>query len=338
MTEQEREKFRLAAFSTESGYFYLHLLSCKKTEMWAPATRNSKKGNYHGMATPQDRRKNKLASTYFVQDQRSKQELTRLTIQDCMVTAAMGGVLPEQTDPASFHRVLDVACGPGGWAIDAAQAYPEMSLVGIDISDHMIKYACEQAEVHHVTDQVEFRVMDTLRPLAFPDASFDLVNLRFGISFVRTWDWPKLLGELLRVTHPGGCVRLTDQNVLHQNNSPALTRLFEIGVCTLFNAGHLFAPGDTGLTAYLAPLLKQWGCQQVQTKTFALAFQAGTVEGQAYYEDMMRLFSVGLPFAQKWGCASGDYDVIYQQALNEMQQSDFHSTWNLLTVRGYVPG
>ncbi len=40
------------------------------------------------------------------------------------------------------------------------------------------------------------------------------------------------------------------------------------------------------------------------------------------------------PFLQKWGCLSQDYDAICRQALEEMQQSDFHVIWNLLTVWG----
>lgn len=31
---------------------------------------------------------------------------------------------------------------------------------------------------------------------------------------------------------------------------------------------------------------------------------------------------------------SKDYDAIYQQALKEMQQSDFYVTWNFLTAWG----
>src|SRR4051794_22352854 len=82
------------------------------------------------MATPFDPRVNDNPSTYFVQDRKNKKELTRLVIQDQMVTAEMGGVLPEQADPAVFGRVLDVACGIGNWIIEAAKTYPTMSLVG----------------------------------------------------------------------------------------------------------------------------------------------------------------------------------------------------------------
>jgi ubiquinone/menaquinone biosynthesis C-methylase UbiE len=104
--------------------------------------------------------------------------------------------------------VLDVGCGTGNWLIEAAKAYPTMSLlIGIDISAKMVKYACEQAEEQQVNDRVEFHTMDALRLLEFPDKYFDLVNLRLGVSYLRTWDWPKLLQELQRVTRSGGVIR-----------------------------------------------------------------------------------------------------------------------------------
>ncbi|GAC1642699.1 MAG: 27-O-demethylrifamycin SV methyltransferase [Ktedonobacteraceae bacterium] len=284
------------------------------------------------MSSEYESRKKERPSTYFVQDRQNKEELVRVKHQDQMITASMGGVLPEQADPARFRRILDVGCGTGGWIIDAAMAYPHMSLVGIDISSRMVDYARIEAETQHVNDRVEFHVMDALKELSFPDASFDLVNLRLGVSYLRTWDWPRVLGELRRLISPGGVVRLTDNDIIHRSNSPALLKLDEIATCALFRAGHLFVEEGTGLTAHLARLLKQYVGNQVQTRTYALQFQAGTPEGQAYYEDMARVFKTTLPFIQKWGCAPGDYDAIYQQALKEMQKSDFHVTWNYLTA------
>ncbi|MBO0784016.1 MAG: class I SAM-dependent methyltransferase, partial [Ktedonobacteraceae bacterium] len=200
-------------------------------------------------------------STYVVQDRENQKEFQRLTIQDQMVTKGMGGVLPEQPDPTVFRRVLDVACGTGGWAIEAARTYLAMSVVGIDISQRMIAYAREQAVAQQVSDRVEFHVMDALRILEFPDRFFDLVNLRFGVSFMRTWDWPKMLSELLRVTRPGGVIRITDGEIVHVTNSPAFKRFFEeILQRALYRAGHLFADESDGLNDHLARLLTQHGC------------------------------------------------------------------------------
>ncbi|HWS84742.1 MAG TPA: methyltransferase domain-containing protein [Ktedonobacteraceae bacterium] len=266
------------------------------------------------MPTPLDPRVNDNPSTYFVQDRKNKKELTRLKVQDQMITAVMGGALPEQPDPAVFGRVLDVGCGAGGWIIEAAQA-----------------------KAHHVDDRVEFHTMDVLRTLDFPAASFDLVNLRFGVSFVRTWDWPKMLGELLRVTRPGGVIRVTEGEIGSQSNSPALTQLFEMEQCALFRSGHLFTQENTGLIDHLARLLDQYGCDQVQTKTYAIEYRAGTPEGEAFYENLMLLFQTVRPFIQKWGCVAKDYEAIYQQALQEMRQPDFLAIGTILTAWGSKP-
>jgi ubiquinone/menaquinone biosynthesis C-methylase UbiE len=277
------------------------------------------------------------ASTYFVQDRKNEKELTRLAIQDQMITTAMGGVLAEQPDPTIFRRVLHVACGTGGWTIEAAKMYPEMSLVGIDISQRMIKYARTQANTNQVNDRVEFCVMDALHPLEFPTNSFDLVNLRLGISFVRTWDWPKLITELLRVARPGGVVRITDSETIYQSNSPALTQLFEMAQCALYRAGNLFTQDTTGLTSHLVRLLDQCGCKQIQTKTHTLEYRAGTPEGEVYCEDLKLYFQTIYPFIQKWGCASRDYEAIYRRMLREIRQPDFLGSGRLLTAWGYKP-
>src|SRR5712691_9601457 len=104
------------------------------------ATRSRNKGEErreserNAMPTPTDPRE-EYASTYIVQDRSNQEEMTRLQIQDQMVTTGMGGVLPEQSDPTVFQRVLDVGCGTGGWLIQAAQTYPSMTkLLGVDIS------------------------------------------------------------------------------------------------------------------------------------------------------------------------------------------------------------
>lgn len=281
--------------------------------------------------------KQEHSSTYFVQDRQNEREMQRLLLQDRMITDAFGGVWPEQTDPARLRRVLDVGCGPGGWALDVAQAYPAVQVEGIDISQRMVAYAREQAVARQVADRVAFHVMDALRMLEFPNAFFDLVNLRFAISFMRTWDWQKLLSEFRRVVAPGGIVRLTDNNIVHESNSPALTRLQEIGMQTLFRAGNLFSEDGAGLVAHLPRLLELHGWRDVQTQAHVLSFRAGTPEGQAYYEDMAHVFQTTLPFIRKWGCAPADYDAIYQQALQEMRQSDFRVSWHYLTAWGRRP-
>jgi ubiquinone/menaquinone biosynthesis C-methylase UbiE len=273
-------------------------------------------------------------STYFVQDRFNVEELQRLQLQDHLLTAAMGGVLPEQPDASRFKHVLDVACGPSGWLIEFAQASPDCEiLVGVDISQRMIEYAREQA-YHAQQDYIEFQVMDALRMLAFPNAFFHLVNLRCASSFVRIWDWPKLLEEMRRVCRPNGVIRLTEPAILTQSSSPALLRLNALLQHAFFRAGYYVEDAPTGVTAHLSRLLKQYGGRhiQVQERPYSLLFQAGTPQGQAFIDDLVHAFRVLRPFLAKWITLPADYDTLYQQALAEMQQPDFSATAELLTA------
>ncbi len=274
-------------------------------------------------------------STYWVQDRSNEEELTRLRLQDQMLTADMGGVLPEQQNSAAFQRVLDVGCGTGGWLIEAAKTYPSMSLlVGVDVSSRMIEYARMQAETQQISNRVQFRTMDALRMLEFPDGSFDLVNQRFASSFLRIWDWPKLLKECRRVSKIGGVIRLTEFDIISDSNSPAHKRLLELVLEALYQAGHLFAPKHDSVTSQLARLLQQAGLQNVQTQAHFLQYRAGTLQGQLFYEDTKHLLRTIEPFLRKWTQVPKDYNVIYQQMLNEMQQPDFVATFPVLTAWG----
>ncbi|MBA2679716.1 MAG: class I SAM-dependent methyltransferase [Ktedonobacteraceae bacterium] len=276
-------------------------------------------------------------STYFVQDRSSKAERDRVTIQDQMLTHSMGGVLPEQPDPALFHHILDVGCGTGSWLIDAAKAYPDMTtLVGADISISMVEYARKLAQEQGVSDRVEFSVMDALRKLEFPKGSFDLVNQRMGVGYLRTWDWPNLLQEYRRVTRSGGVIRITEGEIIANTNSPAVNKLSEISCDALFHAGHLFENECPGITHKLGELLHQQGLQNVQTRRVLIDHtEPGMMDMEK--ENIKLIFRTMLPFLQKWSRVPKDYDQLYQQALQEMDRPDFTSIWEMATAWGTNP-
>jgi ubiquinone/menaquinone biosynthesis C-methylase UbiE len=273
-------------------------------------------------------------STYFVQDRSSKEELQRLQIQDHLLTTTMGGVLPEQPDTIQFKRVLDIGCGPGGWLIDMAREYPDCEvLIGVDASKQIVEYARKQA-YDAQQDHIEFHVMDALRMLEFPDAFFDLVNLRCGSSYVRIWDWPKLLEEMRRVCRSGGLLRLTEPEMVTESSSTALPLFCMHIQQAMYKAGHLFENAPNGITAHLPRLLHQHGGMriQVQTRAYSLVFRAGTPEGQAFAQDVIHGVRTLKEFVTKWCGPSPDYDTLSEQVLQDLEQPDFSATWKLLTA------
>lgn len=277
-------------------------------------------------------------STYFVQDRSNENELARLQIQDHIVTASMGGVLPEQSDATLLRRVLDVGCGTGGWLIETAKTTPDISLlVGVDVSNRMLEYARRQAEAEQVSDRVEFHVMDALRMLEFPTGYFDLVNQRFGGSYLRTWDWRKLLQEYQRVVRPGGVVRITEGELAAESTSAALSHLSELIRQAFYQAGHLFTPTSDGITSQLTSLLRQHGLQQVQVRAYELEWRSDTPEGQRLFEDLKVGTRIIEPFLRKWTRVPDDYNDLCQQMLNDMEQPDCVITGKILTAWGNAP-
>ena len=159
-------------------------------------------------------------NSYFT-DPESGAEMARVMDQDHLFTKAMGGLFSERSSLAGIRRILDIGCGPGGWALDIALTYPEIEVVGIDISEQAIDYARTQARVRGL-ENVTFLTMDATKPLDFPATSFDLVNAR-TIGFLPTGVWPNLMRECMRMLRSGGVIRLTESEWSF-STSPALER------------------------------------------------------------------------------------------------------------------
>jgi len=286
------------------------------------------------MSTPQ-KPQQEHPSTYAVQDY-YEEELKRLRMQDEAVTFTMGGLLPEQEHPEHLRSVLDVACGNGGWLIGMAKSYPDIvQLIGGDINNHMLNSGREQASKEQVEKRVEFHQMDALRMLEFPTDYFDLVNQRFGMSYLRTWDWPKLLQEFQRVTRPGGVIRITESDYPVSSDSPAVLRLFQLLTQASYQSGHLFAPEKHGVSDEITRLLHQYGAiEDVQTRVYTIEHRAGTPAGQFFAEDIKHVFRVSLPYLQKWTRVPDDYEEIYQQMLSETQEPGCVTTIQVVTAWG----
>jgi ubiquinone/menaquinone biosynthesis C-methylase UbiE len=286
------------------------------------------------MSTPE---KPEKPSTYIVQDRSNQEEMRRVAFQDQFLTAQMGGVLPEQPDPTRFQSVLDVGCGTGKWLIELAQTVPTATrLVGVDVSHTFVEYARSQAEAAGVSDRVTFHTMDALLILDFRNQSFDLVNHRSGSSWLRTWDWPKLLSEYRRICRRNGIVRITEAEMSGPSTSPAHMRLAGLLIQAMYQSGHLFTPTSEGLINELEHLLAQHGLRELQTRSCHLELRSGAPEAQAVFEATRMVYRTALPFLRKWTKLPDDYEEIYQQMLIETGQPDFVGGGKLLTVWGKV--
>ena len=275
---------------------------------------------------------------YFI-DAESATEMARLINQDRLFTENMGGLFPERNDVYNMHDILDIACGPGGWVIDVATAFPEIRAVGIDISNTMIEYARARAWSKGINNAT-FLVMDALGPLEFADDSFDMVNARSIFGFMPTTAWPGLIQECMRVTRPGGIIRLTEFDTYGTTNSPAVEKINEVGLRAFKLAGRSFSPDgrSLGITPMLRRFLRDAGCINIQGKAHAFDFSMGTEAHEAMYNNSQVVFKLSQPFMVKMKVATQEeLNMLYWQALGEMMSEDFCGVWYYLSVWGEKP-
>ncbi len=101
--------------------------------------------------------------------------------------------------PLPGERILDLGCGTGNFSLKLAAAGAVVT--GVDLSEEMLRVAEKRANQ-------EQRTIDFLRgageSLPFESESFDGVITMATLEFVD--DPERVLGEMLRVTRPGGRV------------------------------------------------------------------------------------------------------------------------------------
>ena len=109
------------------------------------------------------------------------------------------------------YRVLDVACGTGVLAREAASHLGSTgSVVGLDPNPGMLAVAARLAPA------IEWR-QGTAESLPYPDQSFDVVLSQFGLMFFT--DRRQALREMLRILAPGGHLAVAVWDSL--DNTPA---------------------------------------------------------------------------------------------------------------------
>lgn len=105
------------------------------------------------------------------------------------------------------HRALDLCCGTGDIAF--ALARTGATVTGLDFSEAMLAVARSRQKKRGAAlpCPVHFQHGDAMR-LPFPDASFDLTTVGYGLRNLA--DWKTGLAEMRRVTRPGGRLLVLD--------------------------------------------------------------------------------------------------------------------------------
>jgi len=169
------------------------------------------------------------------------------------------------------QRALDVCCGTGDLALALAAQGAEVT--GLDFSEAMLAVAKSKAQRSESSVQIPesgsglatphpaLRIPHFLRgdaqQLPFPEASFDLVTVGYGLRNLASWETG--LSEMARVVRPGGKLLVLDFG----KPDAALWRAIYFGYLRLIVPvyGRLFA-GRADAYAYILESLRHYPAQR----------------------------------------------------------------------------
>jgi demethylmenaquinone methyltransferase / 2-methoxy-6-polyprenyl-1,4-benzoquinol methylase len=169
------------------------------------------------------------------------------------------------------QRALDVCCGTGDVAFALAQSGAEV--VGIDFSEAMLEVARKRGkgrrpkagqgvgcgsgeEAENTAKNPHFMAGDSM-DLPFPDSSFDVVTVAYGLRNLS--DWERGLHEMWRVARVGGRLLVLDFGKPENSAWRTLYFAYLRWMVPLF--GKLFC-GNSALYGYILESLQHYPAQQ----------------------------------------------------------------------------
>lgn len=105
--------------------------------------------------------------------------------------------------PDTTTCILDVGTGAGQWAYEMARAFPFAQVVGLDLEPPIIPTWETPPNYHFVQGDIR-------HGLPFADHTFDFVHQRLLGAALPASSWTHVIGELVRVTRPGGYIELLE--------------------------------------------------------------------------------------------------------------------------------
>lgn len=119
--------------------------------------------------------------------------------------------------------VLDLGCGSGHWAIEAAKYWPSSTIIGFDLKE--IQPRLDEIDSHKdLAHRIRWLHGNLLDGLPFPPDHFDFVRVaRIGLG-VPEDEWQYVLEEVSRVMKPGAPIELLEEDLIFPCSRPVRPR------------------------------------------------------------------------------------------------------------------
>jgi demethylmenaquinone methyltransferase/2-methoxy-6-polyprenyl-1,4-benzoquinol methylase len=180
----------------------------------------------------------------------------------------------EQAALRPGHVVLDLAGGTGDLAAAMApRVAPEGRVVLADINESMLRTGRTRLDDRGLTGRVAYALANA-EELPFPDASFDVVTIAFGLRNVTRKD--KALREMARVLRPGGQALVLE---FSRPVVPGLKPVYDLYSFKILPALGSWVAGDSDSYRYLAESIRMHPDQE----TLREMMETAGLEGCRYH-------------------------------------------------------
>ena len=152
--------------------------------------------------------------------------------------------------PFQPKTILDIATGTGDFAILSAKELRPQRMIGIDISEGMMKIGQKKVEAEGLQHIVSFK-KDDCTHLSFDDNSFDAVTAAFGIRNFQNLDHG--LSDMYRVLRPNGHLSIVE---LTTPVSFPMKQLFKLYSHTMLPVYGKLISKDTSAYSYLTKTIE----------------------------------------------------------------------------------
>ncbi len=219
---------------------------------------SEKAGRVHGVFT-------RVASRYDVMNDLMSGGVHRLW-KDAMM---------DWLAPRRGQNLLDVAGGTGDIAFRFLRRAPGATATVLDMTESMLVEGQKRAEAEKLSDSLTWIVGDAMT-LPFPDATFDVYTISFGIRNVTRIE--DALSEAFRVLRPGGRLMVLE---FSQLPNPGLQWLYDRYSFNVIPAMGQVVAGDRASYQYLVESIRRFPDQE----TFATMIHGAGFD-QVRYRNM----------------------------------------------------
>ena len=105
-------------------------------------------------------------------------------------------------------HILEIGCGTGKNLADLAHYFPQARLVGLDISEDMLRQARKNLNAYPSRVELLHRTYD--RPIK-ADSAFDLILFSYSLSMMHK-NWESVIEYARQDLKPGGLIAVVDFN------------------------------------------------------------------------------------------------------------------------------